>query len=1332
MKRFTSETNQCSSLFSSFSSPLFFAFLFSFSLLFLLFFLAAPVNAADSGAAVDSGVDVAAFAFKIQPRSAPPLAYFFSSASCAGFTQQELTLPAALSETKDFAKTADYARQAQLAMDSAASYGRLQKVLGNAVLYGGSGLAVYAYSSFRCFEDGVRALSLADDAGREALRAAGANAEALQKMAGDDYYGAAAGALREVKEVGVDVNSGATEGAAFGKWVNRAANENEAAWKQIAAGTASSATVFAAVKLLINENQFLGEALAFNSRVTAAVASLESEVASLEREESDAEWRERNALETLDGEKLWLVGENAFQLVGSGATLSSQYALASFEDDLNFLREGIAEAQREQKQCSSGRSAKALHWASDCVKLLRDAAARLDAAALTARGVDSRSRELEARLRERVLDEQEKTRAAIDAVRDANPFAAAAAADSLEKNYDSLAQALETRGERISFYLREITLLRDLQSAAQASPFAREEKTALLARLTNFKKMISRAEADGLDVEFEKRESAAVEAAVQKLDESAKSTASLIVLKENVARLEEGVLAQATAHYSEVLTLEREKIAGVYQALTEKQKVLFDSYERFFDAFDNLRVREALGSLKKTREDYDSLLEYAELRLPELLKKNLEDGATVFSRVSDARLGAKALVRTRVELENRLPFSYDLQLLISIPEIAGALQAHDYSVVLKSVEVEASPNGLYLSSVAENGKYFFEFERDEQLTRETARSDETVYATRTKAVKRSTIRFDASRDALVVVPLSLPFLASLSGVSSLRNIVETVQSSSAVGSSFAAVIEALDGTNSVEFEYEIDSPVSVSETRSFGSASGAGSGAQRFDLTFVSIATLENVALDFHAQTGCSPKSVVIDDSGSSLDGEYKILGDSVAVSFKAKAMQVGMPYAAAVVVTCDSLETAYREKLASIQQLASKAELSLQMRLQAQDSIRAAQQTADGGDYGKALDKLYDAEAVIVAEQERGASETAARADYAAKEASVSTLISEAETASIALAAKGFAKESAEAAAAAQSARSFVAAARSLAGNGNAAQALNKLALAEDELRSKSSNAARAEIAALSALCAVAPNDCGAGAWSALELASALAAAGDFVGAFSALGEARTSVEAAASSRESGFEAKKSLISNYAELRDSFDSASQAFNDAFDVPDDYQRERSRSLDYQEGVLAQKDGLKRSTALAAVWTALETNDSKKFSGYSVAFVNDSAAKLSEDALTLREKTSLIKANAESALAGAEARQKQFGDETTHNAIDVASGAFDAGNFFTAWVVADAVNAGFSGFGAGNTAAVASGQGILDAGGDSGRWFLGLVGVVVLAALVYFLVLKQNRVRHRGL
>lgn len=228
-----------------------------------------------------------------------------------------------------------------------------------------------------------------------------------------------------------------------------------------------------------------------------------------------------------------------------------------------------------------------------------------------------------------------------------------------------------------------------------------------------------------------------------------------------------------------------------------------------------------------------------------------------------------------------------------------------------------------------------------------------------------------------------------------------------------------------------------------------------------------------------------------------------------------------------------------------------------------------------------------------------------------------------------------------------------------------------------------------------------------------------------------RVAVEAAAAGRESGFEAKAAVLSAFADLRDSFDSASQAFNDAFNVPKEYQGDRSRSLDYQEGVLAQKDGLKRSAALGEAWTALETNDSKKFSGYAVAFVNDSAAKLSEDALTLREKTALVKADAETALAGAEARQKQFGDSKTRDAIDVASGAFEAGNFFTAWVVADAVNAGFSGLGSGS-GGVKQNQGILDAGGDSGRWFLGIVGVIVLAALVYFLVLKENRVRHRGL
>jgi hypothetical protein len=1200
------------------------------------------------------------------------------------------------------------------------------------------GIAGNAYSSMRCFEEGARSLALAGEASREALRAAGANADALQRMTNADYQGAAAGVLSEIEEIAADLSAGNAQGNAFGKWINRAAAENDAAWSALDQGKASSKQVFSAVNALIGAGLFLDEAFAFNGRVIAAALALENEVDSLGEQADDAEWRATGALAVLDKEKLWLVGENAFQLVGSGATLSAQYNVVSFEDDLNSISRGIDDAQRKQKRCASARSAKAQGWASDCVLWLRNATALLDEASLTAQDADSRSRLLEAALRDRVLDEQEKTRAAIDAVRESNPYAAAAAQSALEKNYDSLAQSLATRGERISFYLREIALLRDLQDAARASPFAREEKSALLARLAAFKKTLAYAEADGLNVEFEKREAAAVEAAVEKLDEGMKSTASIVVLKESLSRLEEGVFAQALERYGELLAGEREEIAGVYEALTDKQKILFDSYENFFDAFGRLRARSALGSLKKMRDDYESLIEYAELRLPELLRKNLEDGAAVFSRVEDARLGAKALVRTRVELENKLPLSYDKQILVSVPAIASALAARDYSLVAKSPEVSDSPNGLYLSKVEEGGKYFFEFERNEQITRETSRAEETVYASRARAVKRTTIRFDASRAALVVVPLALPFAATLSAASSPQGVLQSTQTQSALGSSFAAVVEAAAGANEVAFEYEIDSPVSVSETRSFDEAKAT----QRFDLAFTAKTALDNAALDFSAQLGCEPKSVKID---SSLESEYATLRDSVEVWFKAKRMEVQTPYLAAITVQCDSLADAYAAKLAEVQQLAAKAELSVAMRVQAQDLIRAAQALA-ATDTEKALAKLYDAEEFITAEQERGAQDAAARAEYSDREASVLALIAQAENASLQLAARGFASESAKVAAAARDARSFVAEGRRLAENGDAAGGLQKLALAEDALRTKTGNAVRADVAALAAQCAAASGaggDCGGEVWSALERATALASAGDYAGALEAEGEARASLESAAQSKKSGADAKKAILAGFTASRDSFDSASSAFNDAFSVPSDYERERSRSLDYQEGTLAKKDGDKRVAALGEAWTALETNDSTAFSKFSLSFLNDSASRLASDELTLREKTTLARANAEDALATANARQKQFGDETTRNALDSAQSALDAGNYYTAWLIADAVNKGFAGIGAaggggagaggvGGAGGAKTGGGILEPSGDSARWTLAIVGVLVLAALVYALVLKQKRNPHRGI
>ncbi|MEM0475640.1 MAG: hypothetical protein QW343_02495 [Candidatus Norongarragalinales archaeon] len=274
----------------------------------LIFFCVFLLAGAAAQSNANAFIDVGSFAFKIQPNYFYPIHYLLAPSSCDGFFQ-ELRLPPTLSATKDYAQAAAYARQAQLALQESALYGRTQKIF--AAMPAFNGIAGYAYCSMRCFEEGSRALALAGESARAALRATGANADDLQAMTNADYEGAAGGVLAEIREINADLRAGAVEGESLGKWINRAAATNDAVWNDLNKGIASSVTVFSAVKTLAGENFLLDELVAFNERVTRAIRSLEAEVDSLRFEAEDAEWRASGALAALEKEQLWLVGENA-------------------------------------------------------------------------------------------------------------------------------------------------------------------------------------------------------------------------------------------------------------------------------------------------------------------------------------------------------------------------------------------------------------------------------------------------------------------------------------------------------------------------------------------------------------------------------------------------------------------------------------------------------------------------------------------------------------------------------------------------------------------------------------------------------------------------------------------------------------------------------------------------------------------------------------------------------------------------------------------------------------------------------------------------------------
>ncbi len=1261
------------------------------------------------------------YSFLYETPSASSWQYLFYAKSCEGFLKQAFEPPAILVQSKEYAPALAAVLAARDALREATVFASLQKLSVDWFNY-----IYYNWFSYLCFSRGVSALASAEAAVTASFAPLDESIASLEFASSSEYTGKAGGVLSELREAFEDVRARRSEGNGFGKKFIASVNLVNRVLNAFAFASASSSDLLNSVDSLVGRESFLKESIALRERVVEALESLYAENYALERDFNARLTAAKRVLKEASDEKLYLVGTGAFQLVGAGSVLTSEYKVASFEEELEDALALVEDAQALERDASAALARKRRGFLAESILLLREAVSKTVNAKQSLDGIMEKSVFLENALRERVLREQQNLRSAIDAIRASNPYAAARAEAFLEKDYAALTQAIRTRGERIAFFLSEATELIELQKTALSSQASvTQEKQALSGEIASLKRLIADAEKDELELDYEKQRLAAIEAAVKQLGDDAQSAESLAVLKKDLQELREGVIAQAVEKYSLVLTDYFARVKTFEQLLSQKEQLEFVGINKFFDAFGQPRVAESIGSLKSVKNSLEKLVASIELSLPALLKKSLEENARVTMEFAQVELDKPTRVVLRAEFANVLPYSYDKQLILQTKELKDFLaDFENVKVLKKSFGLSVSREGILLNKLDEEGEYFVELEKNVIIAEKTGVTEQTISASESHAVKRESVFFNLHSQLparlFVLVKRSLAFPAELTRVDS--NTVEARAEREASGTTVTLLVSADSSQNKAGFEYEVRNPITV--TRSVKASGNSIELNYSFASSYAGL-SLDSVELNVFETLNCSVKKIFIITAMP-----YKTSQENgfLAINFKSRGISQYSSETALLRIECDSLEQAARAKLEELRRLLAQLEIAAEDKTTIEAKLSTAETAINKENYTDAMRLLLEAEDLIrVAQEKMLEKQQLAREAELALNSSI-LLTTQLRNASTTLLAKGNVAQANSLLEIVKEAEAIIARGRQLIAAGDYATALSELNALNTRLSTALEDYARTELERLLKECGDADKSseaseaCSAQAREELRKAAGLIAANAFLDAFDSLSQAEKLLTQSASEFEGERTAKRNLMQSYPQFKQSVQDALAAFDDAFSVPQELVGERRKSLLFQEGSIAKTKAERLLKKLGDAWTTFETGD-EAFGKYSLAFLNESLDSLAALRDVLEEKTTAIKLDAERELSTARARVKQFGNDVTRQALERAENAFAENNFFTAFAIASEVNRALVGV---PSASVAEEQ------VETWKLVLAIAGLAILFALAYFIVLRDKTPKKKKL
>lgn len=715
------------------------------------------------------------YGFLLNPLETSASYYALYPKSCAAFISANNALPDNAREDFAFQK----ASKAIADFKKAKSAALLQPTFVTT-----ASLPLYRLYSIQCFHYALQALKEAGETAQEGLDVLDGDSAKLGKMVGGNYEGFAGGVMQELNEASEKIKARDGRGESFGSFfVNTVKLEND---------TRSSAGVARAFAALIGKDSVLKREIGLDDKLSKAMQSLESEWAG-KQNERDLVLQEVKLLKSgFQNEKTAAVGENAFYLIGEAQSITGGEELNSFEADFakaveleKTSEEKTLQAKAQWKERDYGFASGAIEKLSSSLELLKQEETIL-------REATARSEALEAKLRQRFLAEREKTNALADSSQ--NPLAAFESRRMLEMQLEQSA-GLNTRGERIAFYLKGINELLETEESLSETPAEQSEREKTQLKESGLEEFLQKALKDA-NVESEKEEFTQLKQAI-----AGARPQDIQNLYRRLAELHDRALAKLYAQYSG-LEEEYAKASALQQVFGDRERQQFSEITQRFDGFGKIGLEENAGTLKETQTILRKFLAYAQAQAPALLEKHLVEGAKIKRTAEPVVAGEKTRVHYRIEMKNLLPVSYGqrIELGFSIPD--GAVAAS------KSPEVEIS-KGVFIQGVREEGEYYFEYYAFEEIASVQGTSLKAVYADENSAeVEGKTVVYSAEdTDVILKSDYAFPMdslQADLPG--------KTVFFSEENSSQARFLFHARQGINEIAFTASVPNAVELKRT----------------------------------------------------------------------------------------------------------------------------------------------------------------------------------------------------------------------------------------------------------------------------------------------------------------------------------------------------------------------------------------------------------------------------------------------------------------------------------------------------------------------------------------
>ncbi len=1179
---------------------------------------------------------------------------------CSGFEDTQLVFPKGIEE-KAFSKALAEALEAKKALERASFAAEWQKNF-----FGGpAGQVFHNWLSVECFAHGAEALRRAAAGAVEGLTGVDSVLKELDEMVGDAPGTSGAAVVLEARAEAKAVEEKTSGEKGVGPRLVRAAGVVEGIWNGFRKGSVDSWGLVEGVRELVGEDGLVAEEIVFARKARKAMQELRDEYDGLREEWAMKGLGVKTEWEQLEADRLWVVGETSLFFDEWSEVLGEEFGVGSFRESIGKIKKLREEAEKLFDLAGGKMQARKRGYFSETVRLLREAVGKLGDAGMEMNSLEARSRALEEKAKQKMLEAFAEAEGAAEAARLSNPRASAKAMESLEREEKRIrAMNSAALGDRINFFVKEIRVLEDIAVEAKGIESVEEERARAVEKIDAVKKMLEAAGGDGIEVEYERDRLKAVEYSVLRAGSGEESAEVFSVLEDKLAEISEGVLAAALEKYGALLDGYWERVKKIQSLLAPEERLRVEGVEKFFPA-GALDVRTALGSLAETRRVLEGILSRVEANAPTLLKKHLEDGMIFSESIGLARPGEKTEVVVDFRTKNELPIGYSGEIALSAPVLPP-----DFIVLEKSSGVKVSGGTVYLTGAEEGTDYWFKGKYYEKIAEVDKETESTVSASEGEAVKMLEIVFSSTREAKTVVERFFDFPARFS-VSSDR-VFSWSWEASAQESRVVVVVDAEKGSNRVVISYSVDEPIEVMEEV----VAGQGNNSISFRLSFLNkYVDLDNVVLHYANELACAEK---IDLRG--LDGKAGYQNGFLTAEFRVPWFQKRETKAAEIVVSCSSLEAAAAQKLASIESIVAALNASPQFPVLLGE-LEKARRAFEERNYAAALAVLSGLEEKIIdaaEETESRAGEEAENLRLAGEELFEKNMVPDAARAVIALAdeALGF------------------------AGEGREEAAWKKVSEAKKVFVKKAEELV-AEIKKLG------------GEITELE---ALAALGKWIEFFE---KARAEL-AAADEREKesqkALEEKKALLSDYERQRSDADKSMEAFSTAFWVPDDDAGAggaRKKSLLFKEGERLVEKMDKALKKLDSAWTAGQSDALERFS---TEFIQANMNDLEAAKKGVEEIIAQMRDRAEDEILAAGERQKQFGSQDTLKTLEEAEQAFGENKFFYSHFLASLVEKKLSPM-----------TGETTAGGAEGLyWFLGAFGLAALGGLAYFFSTRKEK------